>query len=274
MSAIRGILRVFAVAAILAFALGPLAWQAVTSLKPPEELTTLPPLLPSHASLESYRRLFDPEQGFLRVMLNSLVVASATTAIALALGSGAAFALAKLPLSGKRLLLGGALAISMFPPIATVSPLYLIVRALGLRDTLAGLVIPYATFALPLAIWNLTTFFRAIPDEVYRAARVDGCSPLGALVYVVFPIAAPGVATTAILVFIASLNELLYALTFTATDRARTVPVAIALFSGLYEVPWGEIAAAATIVTIPVVALVLLFQRRIVAGLTSGAVTG
>jgi multiple sugar transport system permease protein len=262
------------VAAILAFALGPLAWELVTAVKPPDEVARLPPVLPSAVSLESYRRVFAPEQGFTRSIANGLAVAALTTGLALVLGGAAAFALAKLPLRGKRPLLLGALAISMFPPIATVSPLYLVIRALGLRDTIPGLVIPYATFALPLAIWNLTTFFRAVPDELYRAARVDGCSPVGALVHVVLPVAAPGVATTAILVFIAAYNELLYALTFTATERARTVPVAIALFSGIYEVPWGEIAAAATVATVPVLAVVLAFQRRVVAGLTAGGVKG
>jgi multiple sugar transport system permease protein len=162
----------------------------------------------------------------------------------------------------------------MFPPIATVSPLFLIVRALGLRDRLLGLILPYTALALPLAIWNLSAFFRDVPDELYRAARVDGCSPLGALVRVVLPLAAPGIATTAILVFIFSWNEFLYAITFTATDRARTVPVAIALFPGLHEVPWAELAAASTVVAAPLVLFILLVQRRILAGLTAGAVKG
>jgi multiple sugar transport system permease protein len=266
--------RAAAIAALLAFSLGPLVWMAITSVKPADEVMQLPPVLPRAPSLESYRLVLGPESGFARALANSAVVAGATTALAVALGGAAAFALAKLEMRGKRALLGAALAVSMFPPIATVSPIFLIVRALGLRDTLAGLVIPYTTFALPLAIWNLAAFFRGIPDDLYRAARIDGCSPSGALRRVILPVAAPGVATTAILVFIFAWNELLYALTFTATERARTVPVAIALFSGVHEVPWGELAAASTIVALPLVALVLVFQRRITAGISMGAVKG
>ena len=162
----------------------------------------------------------------------------------------------------------------MFPPIATVSPLYLILRACGLRDTPLGLVLPYTTFALPLALWVLTGFFREIPDELYRAARVDGCTPFQAFRKVMLPLAAPGLATTAILVFIFSWNEFLYALTFTSSPEHRTVPVAISLFAGEHKEPWGEIAAASVIATLPLVILTLVFQRRIVAGLTQGAVKG
>jgi multiple sugar transport system permease protein len=260
--------------ALLIFCLGPLAWQVLTSLKPPADLVRLPPLLPGELSFASYREVFEPGRHFARIIVNSLAVAGTTTVAVFAIGGLAAFALAKLDLRGKRLLLGAVLAVSMFPPIATVSPLYLIIRALGLRDELAGLVLPYTTFALPLAIWNLTAFFREVPDELYRAARIDGCSPLGAFRHVVLPLAAPGVLTTAILVFIYCWNEFLYALTFTATERSRTVPVGIALFPGVHEVPWGEIAAASTVVTAPLVLLVLVFQRRIAAGLTAGAVKG
>jgi multiple sugar transport system permease protein len=160
----------------------------------------------------------------------------------------------------------------MFPPIATVSPLYLILRATGLRDTLVGLVPPYATFALPLTLWILTSFFRQLPDELYRAARVDGCTPLGAFWRVLLPLAAPGLATTAILVFIFAWNEFLYALTFLSSPEKRTVPVAISLFASEHKEPWGEIAAASVIATMPLVVMTVLFQRRIVSGLTAGAV--
>ena len=166
------------------------------------------------------------------------------------------------------------LATSMFPPIATVSPLYIVINALGLRDTLIALVVVYASFALPLAVWVLTNFMRQVPDELYAAARVDGASPLQAFYRVMLPLAAPGLVATGLLVFILSWNEFLYALTFTATTRSRTIPVGIALFPGLHEIPWGEIAAASLIVILPIVILVLLFQRRIVEGLTAGAVKG
>ena len=172
------------------------------------------------------------------------------------------------------LLASGALAISMFPPIATVSPLYLALRAVGLRDSLAGLVLPYATFALPLTLWLLTSFFRDLPDELYRAALVDGCTPWQAFVHVYLPLSWPALATCAILVFIFSWNELLYALSFISTPSKRTIPVAIALFAGEHVEPWGQIAAASVVATLPLAVLTFVFQRRIVAGLTAGAVKG
>jgi multiple sugar transport system permease protein len=266
--------RAAGLALVLAFALGPLAWTGLASLTPEEEVLRRDGVLPSRLSLESYRAVFAPERRFGRALANSAAVALATTAAALALGGAAAFAITKLELPGARAILGAALGVSMFPPIATVAPLFLIVRALGLRDTLPGLVLPYTALALPLAVWNLAAFFRDVPDDLYRAARVDGCSPLGALVRVVLPVAAPGVATTAILVFIFAWNEFLYAVTFTSTERARTVPVAIALFAGAHEVPWAELAAASTIVTAPLVLCVLAAQGRIRAGLAAGAVKG
>ncbi|MGH7597176.1 MAG: carbohydrate ABC transporter permease [bacterium] len=164
------------------------------------------------------------------------------------------------------------LAVSMFPPIATVSPLYLIIRSLGWRDTYLALIFPYATFALPLAIWILTNFFKKIPDELAEAAVIDGCTPLQIFRRIFLPLAAPGVFTAAILIFIFAWNEFLMALTFTATEKSRTIPVEIALFPGIHEIPWAEIAAASIIVTVPLILLVLIFQRRILAGLTAGAV--
>jgi multiple sugar transport system permease protein len=162
----------------------------------------------------------------------------------------------------------------MFPPIAVISPLYLLVRALGLRDTLAALILTHTTFALPLAIWILTTFIRQIPVELYWAARVDGCGPLRAFLSVLLPPALPGFAVAALLVFIYSWNEFMFALTLTATGASRTAPVAIALFPGLHEVPWGDMAAASIIVTAPIVLLAVLFRRHIVAGLTAGSIKG
>jgi multiple sugar transport system permease protein len=261
----------FGVIAAATFCLGPFLWQVLTSLRPEGELTGVG--LPSSLSLASYRGAFEG-RPFGRVLFNSVAVASATTAFCLAIGASAAFALAKLRFRGKSLLLGAALAVSMFPPIATVSPLYLVIRALGLRDTLAGLVLPYTTFALPLTLWVLHGFFRDIPDELYRAARVDGCTPFMAFRKVLLPLAAPGLGTTAILVFVFAWNEFLYALTFTSSPENRTIPVAIALFAGEHKEPWGEIAAASVIATLPLVVVTLLFQRKIVHGLTAGAVKG
>lgn len=260
-----------AAAALAAFFVGPFAWLALTSLRPRAELTRVG--LPRALSLESHAAAF-AGRGLGRALANSLLVATATTVVCLVVGGAAAFAVAKLPLRGRRVVLLGALAASMLPPVATVSPVYLALRALGLRDTLAGLVVPYAGLALPLALWVLTGFFREIPDELYRAARVDGCTPLGALYRVVLPLAAPGLATTAILVFIFAWNEFLYALTLTSSPEQRTVPVAISLFAGEHAEPWGEIAAASTVATLPLVVATLVLQRRIVAGLTAGAVKG
>jgi multiple sugar transport system permease protein len=261
------------VAAVAAYCVGPLLWQAVTALKPDHDLTRLPPVLPPAPTFAHFVGVFTGHP-FLRVIINSAVVASLTTALSIALGSLSAFALAKLRLRGRALMLGFVLTVSMFPPIATVSPLYIIIRALGLRDTWWALIITYTTFSLPLSIWILTNFFSSIPEEVYLASKVDGCGPLQSFLRIMLPLAAPGVFTTAILVFIFSWNEFLFALTFTATARSRTIPVSIALFPGLHEVPWGDMAAASVVVTIPVVALVFAFQRRIIEGLTAGAVKG
>jgi multiple sugar transport system permease protein len=253
------------------FCLGPFVWQVLTSLRPEDELTSI--ALPSALSLESYRRAF-AEQSLGRAMLNSTLVAGATTLVAVLVGAAAAFALAKLELRGRRVILGGALLASMFPSVATLSSLYLVIRALGLRDHLMGLVLPYTTFALPLTIWIMHGFFRALPDELLRAAMIDGCTPWAAFWKVMLPLAAPGLGTTAILVFISSWNELVYALTFTSSPEARTVPVAISMFAGEHKEPWGEIAAASVVAMLPVIAAALLFQRWIVRGLTSGAVKG
>jgi multiple sugar transport system permease protein len=166
------------------------------------------------------------------------------------------------------------LCLSMFPAIANVGPLYLLFIRLGIRDSLFGVVLAHSVFALPFAVWMLTNFFQEIPDDIYRAARIDGCSHIAILRHVVLPLSAPGLVSVGLLVFIFSWNEFLYALTLTASDASRTLPVAISLFPGLHEIPWGEIAAAGVLATVPTVLLVILFQRRIVSGLTAGAVKG
>ncbi len=265
--------RVFGLSAVAVWSLGPFIWQVITSLKPAAELTRLPPFLPSDPTLVNYASVFTGHP-FLRIIANSVIVAAWTTAAALVIGSLAAFALAKLNVRRRALILAIVLSVSMFPPIATVSPLFLVINALGLRDTLAALVITYTTFSLPLAVWLLTNFFRGVPDEIYIAARVDGCTPLQAFYRVILPLSAPGLFAAALLVFIFSWNEFLFALSFTATTASRTIPVAIALFPGLHEVPWGEIASASVIATLPLLMLALVFHRWIVSGLTAGAVKG
>ncbi|OGW40821.1 MAG: sugar ABC transporter permease [Nitrospirae bacterium GWD2_57_9] len=260
------------IAAIL-WSLGPFLWQVVTSVKPDNELALLPPLLPSAPTLDHYRIVVNGTP-FLRFMANSMVVAFCSTLLSVAIGAPAAFGLAKLRVRWKGLILLFILSASMFPPIATVSPLYLIMTALRLRDTLPALIITYTSLSLPLCVWIVTNFFRRVPDEILFAARVDGCSPLQAFWHIMLPVAAPGIFTAALLVFIFSWNEFLFALTFTATPASRTIPVAIALFPGVHEVPWGEIAAASILATLPLILLVVVFQRRIVEGLTAGAVKG
>lgn len=264
---------VLILAVVLAWTLFPILWQALTSVKPDTDLVQLPPLLPLHPTLDHYEALFQ-QHPFSRVLLNSFAVAVFTTLAALTLGMLAAFPLARLPIRGKTLVLGLVLGCSMFPAIVTVGPLFIIIRALGLRDTWWALLISHTTFALPLTIWVLTNFLRELPEDLYRAARVDGCSPWQAFVRILLPLCRPGLTAAGILAFLFSWTEFLYAFTFTATEASRTVPVAIALFPGLHEIRWGEIAAASIVVTLPVLALVLLFHRHIVSGLTAGAVKG
>jgi multiple sugar transport system permease protein len=245
--------------------------QGVTSLVPEGELERV--ALPSTLTLEHYTSAIHG-RPFAHIVRNSLLVASTVTFFALALATPAAFAIAKLRVRGKSVLLGTALAISMFPPIATVSPLYLALRKIGLLDSLFGLTIPYTTFALPLALWILTGFFEDIPDELYLAARIDGCSLLTAFRKVLLPLAMPGIATAAILTFIFAYNEFLYALTFLSSPDKRTIPVAISLFAGEHTEPWGEIAAASILATLPLVVVAIVFQRKIVDALTVGGVKG
>jgi multiple sugar transport system permease protein len=262
-----------ALGAALVFLLAPPAWQAVTSLKPQDQLAFLPPLLPQPPTLEHYRAVFEG-RPFGRYILNSAVVAAGTTALAMLLGAPAAYALARLQLPGAGLMLFAFLAVSMVPPVAILSPLYLAVRALGLRDTWWGLILADTVFVLPLAIWILATFFAELPRDLERAARVDGATAFQAFVRIALPVAAPGVAASAILAFIFAWNEFLFALVFTSSSSAQTVPVGIALFPGLNEMPWGQLAAASLIASAPVLVLVLVFQRRIVQGITAGAVKG
>jgi trehalose/maltose transport system permease protein len=264
---------ILTIALVALWSLGPFLWQVITSLKPDAELTQLPPFLPVHPTLDHFRAVF-ASTAFARIIANSAVVASCATLLSIGIGSLAAFGLAKLTLRFKGLIMLFVLTASMFPPIATVSPLYLIIRFLGLRDTWWALILTYTSFSLPLSVWVLTHFYRQVPDELYHASRVDGCGPLQSFLRIMLPLAAPGIFTAAVLVFIFCWNEFLFALTFTTTDHARTIPVAIALFPGVHEMPWGDIAAASVVATIPLVVLVFLFQRRIIEGLTAGAVKG
>jgi len=251
----------------------PLLWVVLSSFVPEATLFAGGGLLPHHLVLDHYRALFR-ERDFWVPVRNSLVVAGATTLLCLLLGAPCAYALARLRFRGRTLLLSFVLAVAMFPQISIVSPLFLLLRALGLLDSYPGLVLPYCTFAMPLAVWLLTGYFRQLPPELEEAAYVDGAGRIRTFREIVLPASLPGLVTTGILTFLYSWNEFLFALSFTTGPDRRTVPVAITLFRGRYQVPWGEILAAVVVATLPVALLVLLFQRRIVGGLTSGAVKG
>lgn len=266
-------LRRGAVALLLILFVFPFYWAVVASLTPEARLFQTPSLVPRTLVPDHYRALF-AERDFWTPIRNSLVVAGATTALCVGLGTLAAYALARLRFRGRSAVLGALLAVTMFPQISIVSPLYLLLRELHLLDTYPGLVLPYLTFAMPLTVWLLTGFFRQLPRDLEDAARIDGASRWQTFTRVLLPLAVPGVATTAILTFIYCWNEFLFALSFTLGPDRWTVPVAIALFRGQYQVPWGQILAAAVVATAPVAAMVLLFQRRIVQGLTAGAVKG
>jgi multiple sugar transport system permease protein len=259
---------------IVVYALLPVAWVTSLSLKKPGELTD-GKFVPRSLSLQNYRSIFSAGQ-FTKPLRNSIGIAVLATFFAVVLAMFAAYAIARLRFPGKKLVLTGALAIAMFPPISIIGPLFNMWRSLHLYDTWPGLIIPYMTFTLPLAIWTLSAFFREIPWELEQAAQVDGATPFEAFRKVIVPLAAPGVFTAAILVFFFAWNDFLFAISLTSTDSSRTVPAALAFFTGnsQFEQPTGSIAAAAVIVTIPIVIMVLIFQRRIVAGLTAGAVKG
>ena len=251
----------------------PLYWVAISSFTPESRLFARPALVPDTLVLDHYRALFGG-RDFWTPVRNSLVVAGATTAFCVALGAICAYALARLRFPGKVPILALVLAVSMFPQISIVSPLYLVLRELRLLNTYPGLVLPYLTFAMPLTIWLLVGFFRQLPPELEEAGLMDGAGRLRTLWEIVLPLSWPGLATAAILTFLYSWNEFLFALSFTLGPERHTVPVAITLFRGQYQVPWGQILAAAMVATVPVAALALAAQRRIIAGLTSGAVKG
>jgi multiple sugar transport system permease protein len=259
---------------VVLYALIPVAWIISLSLKPGGELNN-GKFLPSAATFDNYSNIFD-QDIFTSALRNSIGIALISTFIAVVLATSAAYAIARLDFPGKRLLLGAALAIAIFPQISVVSPLFDIWRKIGLYDTWLGLIIPYLTFTLPLAIWILAAFFREIPWSLEQAAQADGATPFQAFRKVIAPLAAPGMFTAAILVFIFAWNDFLFAISLTSSDASRTVPAALAFFTGesSFTEPTGSIAAAAVVVTVPIIVFVLFFQRRIVSGLTAGAVKG
>ncbi len=270
---VRGLLIVVMVLVALVVSLGPFCYVVATAFKPESEILSLPPLLPSRPSLDSFRHVFG-QTPFGRYLVNSFVVSAATTVLSVFLASFAAYAISRFEFRGRKPALMGALAMSMFPQIALVSGLFLLLTRFGWIDSLQGLVLPYVALTLPLAMWLLVSYFRGIPRNIDRAALVDGCNRWDVLWEVVMPLAAPGIFSTALLVFIFAWNEFLFALTFTTQAAYRTVPVGIALFEGTYHIPWGDITAASVVATAPLLVVVSCFQRYIVSGLTAGSLKG
>lgn len=263
------------VAAIVVWSLFPFAWQLVTSFEPDRDLARLTPTwLPiPGGTLQHYRNVF-VAKDFAPYIVNSVIVDVSATAIALVFAALAAYSIARLPLPGKGIVLGLVLAVSMFPQISIVTPLYQIMIKLHMLDTYTGLSGVYIGLSLPLMVYILWGHFRAIPAEIDEAARIDGAGPVRTLWSVIIPVALPGVVPAVLLGFIASWNELLLALSFMTSPTHQTIPVGIANFTGIYSIPWGDIAAASVVVTLPLVILVLIFQKRIVEGVTAGAVKG
>jgi trehalose/maltose transport system permease protein len=261
---------------IAVYTLFPFYWAIVSSLTPPSLLFSTPvKYFPTPPVLDAYVNVFSTA-GFRRALVNSAFVAGTTVILSLLIGSFGAYALGRLNFRGKSLVLYTILSMTMFPAIAILGSLFTMVRALGIYNTPYALILTYMTFSLPFTIWVLSNFFQSLPLELEQAAYVDGATPFQTFYMILLPLTAPGLVTTGLLAFIAAWNEFLYALTFTVGDRARTVPVAIALFAGEqdFEIPWADIMAAAVVVTVPLVVLVLVFQQRLVEGLTAGAVKG
>ncbi|MBC6458362.1 carbohydrate ABC transporter permease [Actinomadura sp. HBU206391] len=273
----------YAMAVLMAVViLAPFAWLVISSVSSPTELIgSHVHWLPERPTLERYREIFTSASGgdnvagnFRVAMLNSLIVAGSTTIISLVLGCLGGYAFARLRFPFRRTTLMSFLAIYMLPPIALVIPLYLALSNLGLLDTKIGLIITYCSIVTPFCLWTMSNFFLSLPAELEEAARVDGCSRLGALVRVVLPLARPGIFATAIFGFLLAWDEFLYSLIFTSTTNSKTIPVAIAEFTGKFSSDFGLVAAGGVLAALPPVLLALAFQRFLVGGLTAGSVKG
>jgi multiple sugar transport system permease protein len=265
-----------AVIFVLIWCIFPFYWAVVSSLKPNIELfDPNPTLIPKNPTFSNYVKVF-AERPFHVNIWNSIVVSGITTLTTLIFGSFAGYAIARLQMKGKAFVMALILSVSMFPQISILGSLFVILRKLGMINTYQGLILPYVAITLPLTTWILQNFFRDLPKEIEEAAAIDGCSRLRTLFQIVFPMSAPGLVATGLLTFITAWNEFLFAFTFMQKPEYYTVPVAIAMFAGRtqYEQPWGQLMAAAVIVTAPLVVLVLGFQNRIISGLSAGAVKG
>ncbi|MBT2695999.1 carbohydrate ABC transporter permease [Bacillus sp. ISL-40] len=258
---------------IVVFQVAPFFWQIVTSLKMDKDLSSLPPIFPNEVTWLHYQNIFQ-NTDFYKYILNSSVIAVVVTLLCLFLGSLAAYSLARLPIKGKGFILLLFLSTSMFPQIAVVTPLYNLIKQLGLYNTHAGLVLSYMLFGLPLSVLLLYGFFRNIPYEIEEAAYMDGCGYFRTYWQVCLPLMAPGLVTAGLLVFISSWNEFLFAITFTNNIDAQTIPVGIAMLPQMFFVPWGDTAATSILVTLPLIILVLIFEKKLTKGIMGGAVKG
>lgn len=273
-SSLRKIVHWLLVGLVIVWSLTPYLWTLFTSLKSERELYQFPVTYWPHApTIVNYVAVFT-QNPFGRFLLNSAVVTLVSTGLCLFIASLAAYAFARLKFRGREILLVGLLVVAMIPLITVIVPLYILVRNLGLLNTYWGLIAPYITYSLPVAIFILTAFFREIPHELEEAALIDGCTRLNTLWRIIAPLAAPGLITAGIIVFVYTWNEFLVALTLTSTNDVRTITVGIALYRGEFAFPWGVISAAVTLATIPITALILLGQRLVIRGLTAGAVKG
>ncbi|PSJ56801.1 carbohydrate ABC transporter permease [Kumtagia ephedrae] len=271
-SPLRSFVLYLGAALILLWSAGPFIWQFSTSFQLDKALTSgTPSLIPDPLTFEHYYNAF-VEKQLHRYVWNSLVVSLATTFLCLFVGSLAAFALSRLNVRGRFGILMVILSVSMFPQIALVGPLYLVASNLGLLDTYTALIITYLALGLPLVTWVLFGYFETLPREIDEAARMDGVGVLGLLWHIILPMSLPSLVTTGLLAFITAWNEFLFALAFTSNIDRQTIPVGIANFTNQYYVPWGDIAAASAVVTVPLIVLVLFFQRHIIEGLTQGGI--
>ncbi|HBH60465.1 MAG TPA: sugar ABC transporter permease [Nitrospiraceae bacterium] len=258
---------------IVSLSLLPFLWFVNTSLKTSIEITSIPPALIPSGTLASYRSAIE-EYDLMHFVRNSIIIAGITTLFTILISVITGYAIGRLRFKYKGLFMGSLLAVSMFPQISIAGPVWRILQQLGWLNSYQGLIIPYITLTLPLGVWILASFFKDLPPELEAAARVDGCSHFQTLFRIIIPLSAPGVFTAAILVFIYAWNEFFFALLIMTQRDFQPLPVGIALFQGQYTMPWGEIAAASTVSTIPLVLMVFIFQKRIISGLTSGAVKG
>jgi multiple sugar transport system permease protein len=272
--AIGNVLLALLIAAFVVLIVFPFYWMVTTSIKMPRAITKIPPdLFPREIHFNYFVKAFT-RYHMAKFVRNSLIISVVTTVVSIVTGGFAGYALARIDIKGKKAILLSILAVSMFPGISVLGPLFLVLRNLGLMNTRPGLVLPYVSFMLPITVWVLTNFFREIPLSLEEAALIDGCTPVQALVRVIAPLSVPGIFTMSILNFVSAWNEFLMAFALTSSAESQTVPIGIMLIIGEYEFPWGEMSAASVAVTVPLIVLVLILQKWVIQGLTAGAIKG